>query len=104
MKIAIIGAGAMGGAMADGFIKSGAVKPADISVANPTASKLEHFAIQGASVTTDNKTAAEGADIVIIAVKPWLVEQVVSELKPVLNYARQTIITVAAAAVSLQLG
>lgn len=82
--------------MADGFIKSGAVKPADISVANPTASKLEHFALQGASVTTDNKTAAEGADIVVIAVKPWLVEQVVNELKPVLNYTRQTIITVAA--------
>lgn len=96
MKIAIIGAGAMGGAMADGFIKSGAVKPANISVANPTAQKLEHFALQGASVTTDNKTAAEGADIVIIAVKPWLVEQVVNELKPVLNYTRQTIITVAA--------
>ena len=96
MKIAIIGAGAMGGAMADGFIKSGALKPADISVANPTAQKLEHFALQGASVTTDNKTAAEGADIVIIAVKPWLVEQVVNELKPVLNYTRQTIITVAA--------
>lgn len=86
----------MGGAMADGFIKSGAVKPADISVANPTAQKLEHFALQGASVTTDNKTAAEGADIVIIAVKPWLVEQVVNEFKPVLNYTRQTIITVAA--------
>ncbi len=82
--------------MADGFIKSGAVKPADISVANPTAQKLEHFALQGASVTTDNKTAAEGADIVVIAVKPWLVEQVVNELKPVLNYTRQTIITVAA--------
>lgn len=96
MKIAIIGAGAMGGAMADGFIKSGAVKPANISVANPTAQKLEHFALQGASVTTDNKTAAEGADIVIIAVKPWLVEQVVNELKPVLNYTRQTVITVAA--------
>lgn len=86
----------MGGAMADGFIKSGAVKPADISVANPTAQKLEHFALQGASVTTDNKTAADGADIVVIAVKPWLVEQVVNELKPVLNYTRQTVITVAA--------
>ena len=82
--------------MADGFIKSGAVKPANISVANPTAQKLEHFALQGASVTTDNKTAAEGADIVVIAVKPWLVEQVVNELKPMLNYTRQTIITVAA--------
>ena len=86
----------MGGAMADGFIKSGAVKSADISVANPTAQKLEHFALQGASVTTDNKTAAEGADIVVIAVKPWLVEQIVNELKPVLNYTRQIIITVAA--------
>ena len=82
--------------MTDGFTKSGAVKPADISVANPTAQKLEHFALQGASVTTDNKTAADGADIIVIAVKPWLVEQVVNELKPVLNYTRQTVITVAA--------
>ena len=96
MRIAIIGAGAMGGAMADGFMKSGAVKPGDISVANPTAAKLEHFAMQGASVTTDNRTAADGADIVVIAVKPWLVGQVVAELKPVLNYSRQTVITVAA--------
>lgn len=74
MRMAIIGAGAMGGAMADGFIKSGAVKPGDISVANPTAAKLEPFAMQGASVTTDNRTAADGTDIVVIAVKPWLVE------------------------------
>ena len=82
--------------MTDGFIKSGAVKPADISVPNPTPTTPQHFALQGATVTTDNKTAADGADIVIIAVKPWLVEQVVNELKPVLNYTRQTIITVAA--------
>ena len=86
----------MGGAMTDGFIKSGAVKPAHISVANPTAKKLEHFALQGACVTTDNKTAADGADIVIIAVKPWLEHQGGNDLKPVLNYARQTVITVAA--------
>ena len=71
MKIAIIGAGAMGGAMADGFIKSGAVKPADISVANPTAKKLEHFALQGASVTTDNKTAADGAEALARPSSPW---------------------------------
>lgn len=86
----------MGGAMADGFIKSGAVKPADICVANPTAKKLEHFAMLGTGVTTDNTVAADGADLVVIAVKPWLVEQVVKQLKPVLNPSRQIVATVAA--------
>ena len=46
MKIAIIGAGAMGGAMAEGLLKSHVISPSDITIANPTAEKLEPFAQQ----------------------------------------------------------
>jgi len=40
MKITIIGAGAMGGALAEGLLKSEDFKPSDIIVSNPHADKL----------------------------------------------------------------
>ena len=93
----------MGGAFAEGLLKSENIKASDITVANPHTDKLERFAAMGASITTDNKAAATDADIVAVVVKPWLVEQVIEEIKPVLNYKKQIIINMAAAISSAQL-
>jgi pyrroline-5-carboxylate reductase len=86
----------MGGAFATGLLKSSLLHPDDITVANPHEGKLEPLAKLGASVTTDNKVAAEAADIVAIVVKPNVVKTVVDELKPVIDYKRQTILNMAA--------
>ncbi len=96
MKIAIIGAGEMGGAFATGLLKSSLFKPSDITVSNPHDGKLKPFLQQGASVTTDNKIAVEGADVVVIVVKPKVVKAVIDELSPVLNYEKQLIVNMAA--------
>lgn len=96
MKIAIIGAGAMGGAFAEGLLKGNLVKADDITIANPHEAKLERFVRLGAGVTTDNKLAVAGADYVIIAVKPKVVKTVVDEIRPVLDYSAQTIVNMAA--------
>lgn len=96
MKIAIIGAGEMGGAFASGLLKGDIFKADDITVANPHEAKLERFAQLGASVTTDNKAAVAGADYVTIAVKPKVVKTVIDEIKPALDYGSQTIINMAA--------
>lgn len=96
MKIAVIGAGAMGGAIAEGFVHSGRFLPSDITVSAPHESTLERFAALGIRTTTDNRHAAEGADVVIVAVKPWLVENVISGIKPMLDYSTQTVVSVAA--------
>lgn len=96
MKISIIGAGAMGGAMAEGFAKCGVFSATDISVSAPHEATLSRFKQLGLNTSTSNVEAATGADIVVLAVKPWLVEQVVSELKPSLDYEKQTIVSVAA--------
>lgn len=96
MKIAIIGAGEMGGAFAAGLLKGDMFKADDITVANPHENKLERFAQLGASVTTDNKVAVAGADYVTIVVKPNVVRTVLEEIKPVLDYSAQTIINMAA--------
>ena len=97
MKIAIIGAGAMGSALAEGLLKGSVFKPEEIVIANPHQEKLKRFAQFGVQTTTDNCTAVKGAQLVAIVVKPWLVEQVINEIKGVLDYQQQTIMNMAAA-------
>jgi pyrroline-5-carboxylate reductase len=96
MKIAVIGAGAMGGATVEGLIKGQQFKNEDITVSDPSQAVVEKFEKTGVSVTTDNKLAADTADIVCVVVKPWLVEQVLKDIKPELDPKRQILIVIAA--------
>ena len=96
MKISVIGAGAMGGSTIEGLLKTNVIKPADITVADPVQTTLDRFAEQGASVTNDNSIAAEGADVVMIVVKPWLVEPVLNEIKDSLDLSKQLLVVIAA--------
>ncbi len=96
MKIAMIGAGAMGGATVEGLIKGQYFKNEDITVADPSQQVFDKFSKMGVSVTTDNQLAAEGADIVCVVVKPWFVESVLKGIKDVLDYDHQILIVVAA--------
>lgn len=96
MKLAMIGAGAMGGSTVEGLLLSTAFKNSDITVADPYQPTLDHFAGKGVSVTTDNAEAVKDKDIVCIVVKPWLVEQVIKGVKDALDYKRQTLIVIAA--------
>lgn len=102
MKISIIGAGAMGGAMALGLQKGETFKSADITVADQSSQVLERFGGTGMSITHDNKVAAELADIVCVVVKPWIVESVLTEIKSVMDYKRQILVVVAAGVSSRQ--
>lgn len=95
MKTAIIGVGAMGGAIARGLLASG-IAPADLILANPHTDKLAAFAGCGAAVTASNVEAAAKAGTVILAVKPWLLKEVVAELTAALPMAGKTVISVAA--------
>jgi len=96
MKIAVIGAGAMGGATVEGLIKGQQFKNEDITVSDPSQQVVDKFAKTGVSVTTDNKLAAASADIVCVVVKPWLVEQVLKDIKPELDPKKQILIVIAA--------
>lgn len=87
MKISIIGAGNMGGAIAKGLIYSKAVAGADLTVSDISQTNLD--CIKGLdsaiTVTMDNKQAAKDANIVILAVKPWLVQPVLLDLSTVID-------------------
>lgn len=96
MKISVIGAGAMGGATVEGLIKGKQFKNEDITVSDPSQAVVDKFAKMGISVTTDNKLAADTSDIICVVVKPWLVENVLKDIKPELNPKKQLLIVIAA--------
>ena len=82
MKIALIGAGNMGGATALGL--AAALPQAAITVTAKHAATLEKFAARGIRTSLDNVAAARDAEVVVLAVKPWLAQGVLDELRPVL--------------------
>ena len=86
----------MGGATVEGLVKCGAYNKEDITVSDPSQAVVEKFAKTGVSVTTDNKLAADSANIVCVVVKPWLVEQVLKDIKPELDPKKQILIVIAA--------
>jgi pyrroline-5-carboxylate reductase len=94
MKISIIGAGNMGGAIVRGLKDCNGIELycADRSVTVLNLLKSDNQAIQ---TSNDNSEVVKGADIVIIAVKPWLVETVIDEIKQHLDYQRQMVISIA---------
>ena len=98
MRIAIIGTGNMGGAIACGLAASGEYKAGEIVCANPSVGKLDALKsrYEIISTATDNLTAAEGADMVIIAVKPWLAEGVVKQILSAFNSPEKMLVSVVA--------
>ena len=82
MKIAIIGAGNMGSAIARGLAQGDLVPPENITVSNPSEAKLQALQrdIPGLRATASNVKAAGDADLVILCVKPWVVDDVLLEL------------------------
>ena len=98
MKLTIIGAGNMGNAIVCGLGNSRLINELDICCADPVPEKLSKIKEMNGSifVTTDNVEAVKNADVVIIAVKPWLVETVINEIKDALDYKRQVFVSIAA--------
>ena len=86
----------MGGAIVEGLLKSHYVDAESICVSDASADAVKRFADKGVKTTTDNCVAAKSGDIVIVVVKPWLVERVLLQVKDVMDYGRQQLVVVAA--------
>ena len=86
----------MGGATVEGLLKGQYFNPQDITVADPSPLVAERFANSGVCITTDNRLAADDADVVCVCVKPWFVEQVLNDIKGELRPNNQLLIVIAA--------
>lgn len=77
--LAFIGAGNMASSLVRGLISDGA-NASDLRVADPVPAQREKFAELGVSTYADNNEAVNGADLVVLAVKPQIAKSVVNEL------------------------
>src|ERR1700747_797229 len=85
MKVAIIGGGNLGTAIAEGLLKSKFVKAADITVTKRNIGTLKNLKAKGIKVTNDNVAAVKGSELILLAVKPFQVASVLDGFKKVLT-------------------
>lgn len=87
----------MGGAIARGLAQRSWATKSQITVSGPHIKSLSNLKVScpDIQITTSNMESTEKADIVIIAVKPWLVESVISDIKSNLQRQCPIIISVA---------
>ena len=93
-KIAIIGGGNLGAAMAEGLLKSGFSRPEDITVTRRTLSRLTDLKEKGVNVTDDNDRAIRASEVIIVALKPFNVKEVLASLKNSFDPKKHLIISV----------
>jgi pyrroline-5-carboxylate reductase len=95
-RVAFLGAGKMGGIILQALLNKGllSTKSTCATVAHPERAKALAAKLK-VKVGTDNAAAVEGADIIVIAVKPQVVEEVVREISSQLT-PKQMIVSVAA--------
>ena len=87
MRVAVLGAGKMGGILLQAFLRSGLFTPEQIVATVAHEGRATALSQQyGVMVTTDNAAAVAGADVVLLGVKPQqmgdVVRGVASRLKP----------------------
>jgi pyrroline-5-carboxylate reductase len=82
MKIAFIGGGNMGEAMLAALLEKKLYTPADISVSDVSQERLQALKNKyGVAVTASNREAAAGKDVIVLAVKPQALPEVLADLK-----------------------
>lgn len=83
IKVSVIGAGNMGGAVARGLAKSS--DNYEVRVSNPSIGKLEAIKADFPNVftTASNYECAVGADVIVLGIKPWKVKEVIDQLRPI---------------------
>ena len=84
-KIAIIGGGNLGTAMALGLIKSKFVPASAITVTKRNTLTLAGIEAMGVMVSADNVQAVKSADTIILAVKPFQIKEILEAIAPELN-------------------
>ncbi|RYG53519.1 MAG: pyrroline-5-carboxylate reductase, partial [Chitinophagaceae bacterium] len=84
-KIAIIGGGNLGTAIAEGLIASKFAKPADITITKRNISTLKPYEKKGIRISGSNSEAVKQSGIIILAVKPFQVQEVVEGIRKELS-------------------
>jgi len=85
-KMVLIGGGNMGTALLRGILKAGLTPPENMTVVDVQKAKLEALNKDyGVPVTTESSGAVKGADVIILAVKPRTLHDVIGGFREVVT-------------------
>lgn len=93
-KIAIIGGGNLGAAIAEGLLKSAFVSAENITVTKRNLGALQHLKDVGVNTTNNNKEAIQKSNVIILALKPYNVKEVLEGLKENFDASKHIVISV----------
>ena len=95
-RLAVLGAGKMGGILLQAFLKSGVVAAENLCATVAHQERAKTLARQlDISVTCNDAAAAKNADVILLCVKPQAVGEVVQQIRPEVG-PEQVVISVAA--------
>jgi pyrroline-5-carboxylate reductase len=94
-RIAIIGCGNLGEAILNGLLDSELVAASQLTATRRNTQMLDHFNQRGVRITRDNALAISEADIVLLALKPHTILEIVADLKTSFDATRQTVVSLA---------
>ena len=96
VRVAVLGAGKMGGILLQAFLKQNLFAPDQIHATVGHAERAIALSTQwGVDVSTDNLEAARQSDLILLGVKPFQVPDLIEEIRPALT-AKKTLISFAA--------
>ena len=95
-KVAIIGCGNIGLSLLQGLLKEIKILPKNITVTRRNIPELKYLEGKGVRLTTDNVVAVKGSRLIVIAVKPYNIIEVLEEIRPYLNPEKHVLISVTA--------
>ena len=92
VKVAVLGAGKMGGILLQGFLKNNLIAPENIVATVAHENRAVALSAQyGVSVGTDNLEAARWADVILLGVKPVQVPGLIALIAPGLNSGKMLV-------------
>ena len=96
VRVAVLGAGKMGGILLQAFLKQNLFAPDQIHATVGHAERALALSTQwGVDVSTDNLKAASKADLILLGVKPLQVPDLIAEIRPALTKTK-TLVSFAA--------
>jgi pyrroline-5-carboxylate reductase len=96
VRVAVLGAGKMGGILLQAFLKQNLFAPGQIRATVAHQERALALSTQwGVDVSTDNLEAAKESDLILLGVKPFQVPDLITEIRPALTEAK-TLVSFAA--------
>jgi pyrroline-5-carboxylate reductase len=97
LKLGFVGAGNMATAIIEGILKSNLCTPSQLYISHPSAAKSKkygHLNIENESA--DNNSVVQNSDIIILCVKPQILEKVCEQLRNSIDLNRHFVVSICA--------